>query len=34
VLLEKGSLKIDSDILENTRNGFETAVLFGEKIGE
>jgi len=34
VLIEKGKLKIDDDLLENTLNNKETAVKFGEKIGE
>jgi len=33
VLLEKDALKVDKDILENTINRVETAVIFGEQIG-
>ncbi len=32
--LKKGVVKIDKDILENSKNGFETKVKLGEKIGE
>ena len=34
LLFEKGKVKIDSDILENTKNGYETKIYMGEKIGE
>ncbi|MCP4521431.1 MAG: phosphatidylserine decarboxylase [Cytophagales bacterium] len=34
LLVDSDKLTIDKDILENTRNGMETAVLMGEKIGE
>ena len=34
MLIEKGMIKIDDDLLENTRNNMETAVKMGEKIGE
>lgn len=33
LLLKKDAVRIDSDILENSRQGFETAVKFGERIG-
>lgn len=33
ILLEKGKIKIDSDILKNTNNGYETLVKMGEQIG-
>lgn len=33
LLLKKDAVMIDADILENSRNGFETAVKFGERIG-
>lgn len=33
ILLKKDTVKIDQDILTNTRNGIETKVLMGEKIG-
>ncbi len=32
-LFEKGRIRPDSDILRNTRDGFETVVRYGEKIG-
>lgn len=34
VLLKENTVKIDSDILENSSQGIETVVKFGEKIGE
>ena len=34
LLFEKGKIKIDDDILKNTKNGYETKVYMGEKIGE
>ncbi len=34
LLIKKDVLKVDSDILGNTKNGIETAVKLGEKIGE
>jgi phosphatidylserine decarboxylase len=34
LLVPKNKLKIDADILENTRNNMETFVKMGEKIGE
>ena len=34
LLFEKGKIKIDLDILSNTKNGYETKVCMGEKIGE
>jgi phosphatidylserine decarboxylase len=34
LIFEKGSLVIDSDLLNNTKNGIETAVKMGERIGE
>ncbi len=34
MLFEKGKVKIDSDIIENTKKGYETKVYMGEKIGE
>ena len=33
LLLKKGTAVLDSDILENSRQGIETVVKFGEKIG-
>lgn len=33
LLIEKGKAKIDTDILKNTAEGFETVVKYGEKIG-
>ena len=33
VLLEKGKVQIDRDIIENTKNGFETSIKMGEKLG-
>ncbi len=33
LLLEKDAVALDADILENSRNGFETVVKFGERIG-
>lgn len=33
MLFEKGRLKIDDDLLDNTQNGLETAVLMGERLG-
>lgn len=32
LLFEKGEIKIDSDLVENTNNGFETEVIMGERI--
>ena len=34
LLFEKNKIKIDHDILKNTKNGYETMVYMGEKIGE
>ena len=34
ILIKRNIVKIDSDILENSKNGYETYVRFGEKIGE
>lgn len=34
MLMDKGKITIDADLLENTRKGIETAVLMGEKIGQ
>ena len=34
LLVDKNKLKIDADILENTKNNMETFVKMGEKIGE
>lgn len=34
LLFEKNKIKIDSDILENSKNGIETKIFMGEKIGE
>lgn len=34
ILVDKNKITIDSDLLENTRKGMETAVLMGEKIGQ
>lgn len=33
MLLEKGKARVDSDIIENTRKGFETSIRMGEHIG-
>lgn len=33
MLMDKNKVKIDKDILENTKNGIETAVVMGEQIG-
>ncbi|MFT5832625.1 MAG: phosphatidylserine decarboxylase [Cognaticolwellia sp.] len=33
MLIDKNQFKIDSDILENTKKGIETAVVMGERIG-
>ena len=33
LLVDADKIKIDADILENTKNGFETTVLMGERIG-
>lgn len=33
LLLQAGGVQIDEDILENSRNGIETVVKYGEKIG-
>jgi phosphatidylserine decarboxylase len=33
LLLKKGSVSVDPDILENSRQGIETVVKIGEKIG-
>jgi phosphatidylserine decarboxylase len=33
VLVEEGKIEIDTDILKNTREGMETSVLMGERIG-
>ncbi len=33
LLIDADKIKIDADILENTKNGFETTVKMGEKIG-
>ena len=32
VLLEKGSVRIDRDIIENTKKGYETSILMGERL--
>lgn len=34
LLLKKNCLKIDNDILDNTKNNIETRIIMGEKIGE
>lgn len=34
ILIKNNIVKIDSDILENSKNGYETYVRIGEKIGE
>ncbi len=34
MLIEDSAISIDSDLLENTRNGFETSVKMGEQIGK
>jgi phosphatidylserine decarboxylase len=33
LIFEEGKVKIDDDLLENTKGGMETSVLMGEKIG-
>lgn len=33
LLVDADKIKIDADILENTKNGYETTVLMGERIG-
>jgi phosphatidylserine decarboxylase len=33
LLFEKGKIRIDGDLLENTETGIETYVKFGERIG-
>lgn len=33
LLLKKGEVSVDKEIIENTKNGLETRVLFGETIG-
>ncbi|PIE58329.1 MAG: phosphatidylserine decarboxylase [Desulfobulbus propionicus] len=33
VLLEKGKILVDNDLLENTRKGFETSITVGERVG-
>lgn len=34
LVFEKGKIKIDIDLIENTKKGIETKVYLGEKIGE
>lgn len=34
LFFQKGKIKIDEDIIDQTRKGYETKVLMGEKIGE
>lgn len=34
LLFEKGKVKIDQDLIENTKNGFETRILMGENIAQ
>lgn len=34
MFLKKDTVKIDSDIIENTNKGYETKILMGERIGE
>lgn len=34
LFFKKNAVKIDEDIVEQTKNGYETSVSFGEKIGE
>ena len=34
LLVNKEFVKFDQDILDNTKNGYETRVLYGQKIGE
>ena len=34
ILFEKGKISIDTDLLENTKNGFETSVKMGETIAK
>ena len=31
---EKGKVKIDEDIINQTKEGYETSVILGERIGE
>ncbi|WP_372713025.1 phosphatidylserine decarboxylase, partial [Ilyobacter sp.] len=33
MIFEKGKIKIDEDIVENTLKGLETSIYMGEKIG-
>ena len=33
LLIDSDKITIDADILENTKNGMETTVLMGERIG-
>ncbi|MCB0836592.1 MAG: phosphatidylserine decarboxylase [Bacteroidetes bacterium] len=33
ILIEKGKIEIDEDLLRNTRNGMETSIRMGERIG-
>lgn len=32
MMLQKGRMKIDSDIIYQTKKGFETKVIMGEKV--
>jgi len=34
ILIDKDKVKIDADILENTKKGLETSIVMGEKFGE
>lgn len=34
VIIKKDKIEIDQDILENSKNGIETKIKIGEKIGE
>lgn len=34
LFFEKGKVKIDKDIIDQTNKGYETSVVLGEKIGE
>ena len=33
LLIEKNKVEIDKEIIENTKDGYETVVKYGEKIG-
>ncbi|MFT4646320.1 MAG: phosphatidylserine decarboxylase, partial [Planctomycetota bacterium] len=34
LIVDSSKVKFEKDLLENTKNGFETTVKMGEKIGE